>query len=146
MVNLSFSGDDGISCESISSVKLVFDVFVGDGGNVASALKLSSYSFVPLLLVPFSNFVHSLVVCSLSSSSSSSSSLDPLSESSTMSSSISLSSGDSSIRSRESLGGNGGNGRSAFRISSPFSELLFRTFTSSSSLSFVGIVGSGFCY
>lgn len=61
MLNLSFSGEDGISCDDefalVNSVRLVLVVFEGDGGNVASGSKLSSYSLLPLLLVPFSSLV-----------------------------------------------------------------------------------------
>lgn len=61
MLNLSFSGEDGISCDDefalVNSVWLVLVVFVGDGGSVASGSKLSSYSLLPLLLVPFKSLV-----------------------------------------------------------------------------------------
>lgn len=64
-MNLSFSGDDDISCDAfalMSSVRLKLDVFVGDGGNVASGSKLLSHSLLPLLLVPFKHLVLGSVV------------------------------------------------------------------------------------
>lgn len=93
----------------VCSVRLGFDDFDGDGGNVASASKLSSHSGFPLLLVPLSNFDVSSFV---TDSSSSSSLLHSTSDSS--SSSISLSSGDSSRRFSDpsAVRGSGGSGRS----------------------------------
>lgn len=136
--NLSFSGEDGVSCADefalVKSVGLVLVVFVGDGGSVASASKLLSYSLLRLLLVPFNNLVlGSFVICSSSGSSLHSS------ESSSSSSISLLSSGDSSNGSSEPSFGNGGNGRSVIL----FSELLFTNI--SWSFSFAGTLGSGFC-